>query len=342
MRISSLSFFTASLASMQDNQSQIARLSQQISTGDRMLSAKDDPVAAAQALQLSDSIATRSQYLVNQQSATQTLNVESAILTSINQIMTDARAVLSQSNPSDSQSVRDHYSTTLANDYLQIKDLLNSRDNNGKYLFAGFNVTTQPYTHAQIYPNISTSAATTSPASTYSGTTDGAQPSTQGVRSITVDTGRQVQVSDNLQSVFQLPAGSPVSVPYFDTATNSVANSNTTDLLQAIDQIAAALHDPNMVGNQLQAGITNALNGISATLDRLSGIETRVANAQVQLADVAKTTKGLQTIEQNALSDLTLVDKTAAIIELQSRQTSLQAAQSAYASSSKLSLFNYL
>jgi flagellin-like hook-associated protein FlgL len=46
--------------------------------------------------------------------------------------------------------------------------------------------------------------------------------------------------------------------------------------------------------------------------------------------------------EKNMLSDITQVDKAAAIVELQSRQTSLEAISRAYSITSGLSLFNYL
>ena len=46
--------------------------------------------------------------------------------------------------------------------------------------------------------------------------------------------------------------------------------------------------------------------------------------------------------EKNALSDMTQVDQAAAIVELQSRQTTLEAISRAYSLTSGLSLFNYL
>jgi hypothetical protein len=67
-----------------------------------------------------------------------------------------------------------------------------------------------------------------------------------------------------------------------------------------------------------------------------------MAGAQSEIKDVRATTQALLLQEKNALSDLTQVDKAAAIVELQSRQTTLEAISRAYALTSGMSLFNYL
>ena len=342
MRISSLSYFTSSLPSMQANQSQISRLGQQISTGQRMLAARDDPLSAGKALQLSSRIAVREQDMANQQKAGLALDYESNVLQAMDKSLTDARALLAQSSSSDTQAVRYLHAELLKGMYLQIKDLANSHDTEGHYLFAGFNTNLGsltppqlPFEHTQVYPAIAASAGTT-----YNGTADGAQISSQGVRSINIDEGRSVQVSDNLENVFKFPA--PVNIPYYDTGTGSVTNVATNDVFQALDQIAIVLRDTNLSPFQVDTAVNDAVNAIAATLDRIGGIERRVAAARLEVNDVSTSTQGLQLIDQNAFSDLTLVDKAAAIVELQTRQTTLEAAQQAYAQSSRLSLFSYL
>jgi hypothetical protein len=61
-----------------------------------------------------------------------------------------------------------------------------------------------------------------------------------------------------------------------------------------------------------------------------------------EIKDVRASTQALLLNEKNALSDMTQVDKAAAIVELQSRQTTLEAISRAYSLTSGLSLFNYL
>jgi len=345
MRISSLSYFTSSLSGMQDNQSQIARLSEQIGSGQRMLAAKDDPLAAEKALQLSSQIAVREQYLANQQKATLSLDYETVVVKEMDKSLSDVRALLMQSSGSDMQSLRNQHAEILKNMYVHIKDLVNSYDSEGHFIFAGFNTsldsTTPPFQHTQVYPTI---AAPGSQPTTYIGTPDGAAPSSQGVRSIIVGDGRSVQVSDNLENVIKFPA--PVNVPFFDTAAlpapGSLTNVATSDVFQALDQISIALRDTNLTTYQVNTAVNDVVNALTATLDRLSGIAQRVSAVSLELNDIRTSTEKLQVIEQNAFSDLTQVDKASAIVELQLRQTSLEAAQRAYAQTSSLSLFSYL
>jgi flagellar hook-associated protein 3 FlgL len=88
------------------------------------------------------------------------------------------------------------------------------------------------------------------------------------------------------------------------------------------------------------------LNGWMALMDtattNLNGISYRVSAAYGEVDDVRKTSGALKVQEQNALGDLQSLDKEAAILELQMRQTSLEAAQRAYAKISGLSLFNFI
>lgn len=328
MRISSLSYFTASLSSMQDNQSRIARLGEQISSGQRMLAAKDDPLSAEKAMQLSSRVAVREQYLANQQRAGLALNYENTVLKEMDKTLTDVRALLVQSNGSDTQALRDQHAERLKNMYLHFKDLTNNRDTEGHYIFAGFNTNLDsanpPFQHTQVYPTGPSASAT------YGGTPDGAALSSQGVRSITVDDGRSVQVNDNLENVIKF--SSPVDI-------NGV---NTTDVLQALDQMAITLRDSSLTTSQVNTAINHAVDALTNTLGRLGGIQQRVAATTLEVNDITRTTENLILHEKNALSDLTLVDKAAAIVEMQSRQTSLQAAQQAYAQTARLSLFSYL
>jgi flagellar hook-associated protein 3 FlgL len=341
MRISSLSYFTSSLSGMQDNQNQIARLGEQIGSGQRMLAAKDDPLAAEKALQLSSRIAVREQYLANQQKASLSLDYETVVLDEMDKSLSDVRALLMQSSGSDMQSLRNQHAEILKNMYVHIKDLANSYDSEGHFIFAGFNTslsaTTPPFQHTQVYPTI---AAPGSQPTTYVGTPDGAAPSSQGVRTIIVGDGRSVQVSDNLENVIKFPA--PVNVPFFDTAGPGLTNVATTDVFQALDQISIALRDTNLTTYQLSTAVNDVVNALTATLDRLGGIAQRASAVRLELDDVRTSTEKLQMIEQNAFADLTQVDKAGAIVELQLRQTSLEAAQRAYAQTSSLSLFSYL
>lgn len=306
MRVSSLTLSTAALAGIQNEQSAIARLTQQIAANQRILAPKDDPVHTPRILELADRIALREQYLANQDKARLALDYQGAVLQGIRQVLEHARGILMGAGPNQDQTLRDQYAQLIENDYRQLKGLANTRDPSGNYIFSGFKTDTEPYQHTQLAPNPGTSDITT-----YSG--DG------GVREVQIDVNRRVQVNDNLNTVFR--SGNPAY-----------------DLLKAIDQIAIELRSTSLTQTQLD----DAVARLNLALEDLGLIERRVAAAQLEIADTQAVTRTLLNEEKNALGKLTELDQAAAIVELQRRQVTLEAAQRAYARTSGLSLFNYL
>jgi flagellar hook-associated protein 3 FlgL len=188
--------------------------------------------------------------------------------------------------------------------------LANTRDPAGNYIFAGFETATQPYANS----SAATIPATVQP-TTYNGT-----PVPGGLRNIEVENGRYIQANDNLDQVFK-------------------AGVVGSDLLQELGEA--------IVNLQTGGTITEAdLDGYVALLDSavydLGLIQHRAAGALTEIKDLRASTEALMLAEKNMLSDITQVDKAAAIVELQSRQTSLEAISRAYSITSGLSLFNYL
>jgi flagellar hook-associated protein 3 FlgL len=310
MRIDSLTYLNTSLLGIQSNQTAIARLNQQIASGMSMLSSKDDPVAATKAMELGNRVSLRTQYVANQEKAQLDLNYESVVTEEIDSALNQARGLLTSISPSHTPALRNVHAEQLKSVFNHLVGLANTRDPAGNYIFAGFETATPPYANS----TTATIPATLQP-TIYSGT-----PVPGGVRNIEVENGRFVQANDNLDQVFK--AG--------------VAGS---DLLQELGDA--------IVNLQTGGTVTEAdLNGYVALLDTaiydLGLIQHRIAGAQTEIKDLRATTDALLLAEKNALSDLTQVDKAAAIVELQSRQTSLEAISRAYSLTSGLSLFNYL
>lgn len=303
MRIDSQSFLMSSMSGMRDNQSLIARLNQQIASEKKLLAPKDDPIATEKILQLSNRVATRQQFTANQDRAELALNYELTVIEEMRKAIDDAGALFNIS-PSHDSALRDTHAQQLTGLFNHILGLLNTRDPSGNYIFSGFNTDTQPY--AKTLDGGATAA-------TYSGT---ANPG--GTREIEIDEGRLVQVNDNLDAVFQ--AGT------------------ANDFLQQLDTAIADLPTAGIT----QAQITAYQNLMISTSDSLELIEHRITGVLTEIEDTRATTSALLLQEKNALSDIELLDKTEAILQLQARTTALEATQSAYARTANLSLFNYL
>lgn len=307
MRIDTLTYFSTSLPGIRDNQNAIARLNQQIASGQAFLAPKDDPLATEKILQLSNRVATRSQYVSNQDRAELALNYEQTVVQEIQKAMTDARGLFSIS-PANDQSLRNIHAEQLKGIFDHMVGLLNTRDPAGNFIFGGFN-TVLPGSQEPFEKTLDGGVTAT----TYNGT-----PNPGGTRSIEIESGRYVQVNDNLDAVFQ--------------------SGTANDFLQQLDQAITNL--PGATITQTQIDAYRAL--IDTALGNLALVEHRIAGVMSEVQDVRGTTNALLLIEKNALSDIQQVDQAAAIVELQTRQTSLEAASQAYARTSGLSLFNYL
>lgn len=305
MRISSLSFYNTSLTGLQDQQSNIARLTQQLATDKKYIATKDAPIETGRALQLADAIAQRTQHQNNQVKADIALKEEATVLSQLNTTITTTRSLVMSSTPSQDASTRRQVSTQLSTLYKQIKSLANYQDTTGNYMFAGSQTDTKPYAQ-----NAQFEGAVGSQTTTYAGDA--------GTRQVEIDTGRYVQTNDNLDTVMK--------------------SGSANDLLQRIDQIATAIQN----GTASQTDLNDATAVMTSALDSLQTMVADIAGRVSAVAEAKNTSKSLQLSEVDALGQIAGLDQAAAIVELQLRQVSLQAAESAFGLTSKQSLFNYL
>ncbi|MBR7976690.1 flagellar hook-associated protein FlgL [Burkholderia vietnamiensis] len=149
MRISTAQFYQMNVAQMGDQQAQLADLYQQISSGVSLTTPADNPLGAAQAVQLSMTSATLSQYSANQNVALSSLQKEDQALTSVNNLLNSMHAVIIQAGDGSlSDSDRSALATQLQGYRNQLLTLANTTDGTGNYLFAGFQSTTAPFSNA--------------------------------------------------------------------------------------------------------------------------------------------------------------------------------------------------
>ncbi|RQP32376.1 flagellar hook-associated protein FlgL [Burkholderia ubonensis] len=148
MRISSAQFFQLNVATMNDQQAQLAQLYQQLSSGVSLTTPADNPVGAAQAVQLSMTSATLSQYTSNQNAALASLQAEDHALGSVNDVLTNIQTTLVRAGDGSlSDSDRSALATQIQSARDQLLTIANSDDGAGNYLFAGFKNGSQPFTN---------------------------------------------------------------------------------------------------------------------------------------------------------------------------------------------------
>ncbi|HRK79197.1 MAG TPA: flagellar hook-associated protein FlgL [Thiobacillus sp.] len=185
MRISTQTLYETGAARLSELQSGLARTQQQISAGRRVLTPADDPVAAARALEVTQSQSINTQHGVNRQNAKSALGAVEGTLSGVTTLLQDVKAsVIAAGNPTLSDTERGFMATELRGRLDELLGLANSRDALGNYLFSGFQTTTPAFSRDPV-----------SGAVQYDGD--------QGQRLIQVDSTRQMAVSNPGQAVFQ-------------------------------------------------------------------------------------------------------------------------------------------
>lgn len=188
MRISTKSIFETGANQIGTLQSQLAKTQQQLSTNRRMLSAADDPIASARALDVTQSQSINTQLVTNRQNARSSLSLVEVALNDAASVVQDAQTIAVQAgNPTLTQADRESLATALSGRLDALMGIANSADGAGGYLFSGYKSTTQPFTQ-------------TATGAKYQGD--------QGQRQLQVGSARQLAISDSGAAVFEnIPTG---------------------------------------------------------------------------------------------------------------------------------------
>jgi flagellar hook-associated protein 3 FlgL len=147
MRISTSSIYDAGTRQINTLQSQLARTQQQISADRRLLSAADDPIASARALEVTQSQSINTQFATNRQNARSSLSQLDVALAGAQSLIQDVQTiVVAAGNGAYSQSDRATYAIELEGKLDDLLAAANSADGTGGYLFSGFKSSEAPYT----------------------------------------------------------------------------------------------------------------------------------------------------------------------------------------------------
>lgn len=146
MRISTSQYYESSTANYSRNYSNIVKTGEEASDLIRVRTAADDPVGAARLLQLEHQSSMLSQYDTNTTSVRNTLSQAETTLGSIDTILQRVNELaLGAGNATFTDTERKATATELGKLEEQLYSLMNTRDENGQYLFSGSKGETQPF-----------------------------------------------------------------------------------------------------------------------------------------------------------------------------------------------------
>ncbi len=182
MRVSTFATYTNGLSAMQRLQAALDQTQRQISSGRRILTPSDDPLAASRAIEIRESIGRLEQFDRNANVATNRLAQEESSLGSVNNVLQRVRELaLQANNATQSNESRRLIATEMRQSLDQLLQIANQKDGHGGYLFSG---------------NLESTAPVVRMGATFAYNGD------QGQRFIQIGEGRQVADGDSGAAIF--------------------------------------------------------------------------------------------------------------------------------------------
>lgn len=215
MRISSNTFYDAGVSAMQKQSARLLQVQQQIASGRRILTPADDPIGAAQALNVSQAQSINTQFSTNIGTANDSLALEEAVLGNISSLLQNAKTIaVSAGNGTLNHKDRISLASELSSRYQELLGFANTADSNGQYLFSGYQGGIRPF--YELAPGVIG----------YNGD--------QGQRLIQSSASRQIAVNDAGSDVFQrIPNGNGVFVTTAGPNTGTAAIDQGTVIEQS-------------------------------------------------------------------------------------------------------------
>lgn len=313
MRISTQMMYEQNMRGISDSQSKWMGYGEQMSTGLRVNRASDDPIAASQAVVVSQAQQQNEQYKTARTFATQKISLEESVLQQVTSAVTSAHtAVVSASNGTLSDDDRSSWATQLQGVRDELMNLANTTDGNGRYIFGGYQTSSTPF-------NASTGA--------YLG----------GTEAITqqVDSARTMVIAHTGDQVFNNISSNAVPEPD--------GSASETNVFKMLDAAITALKTPVAGDATAQAASMAALNkanrGLTNSLNNVSTVRAELGTQLSELTNLDSLGNDRSLALTQQMSDLVNVDWSAAISSYTMQQTALQASYKAFSDMQGMSLF---
>ena len=313
MRISTQMMYQQNMRGITNSQAEWMKYGEQMSTGKRVINPSDDPIAASQAVVLSQAQAQNSQYTLARSFARQKVSLEENVL---NQATTAIHSAQEKIVNAGNGTLSDDDRASLATDLQGIRDhlmnLANSTDGNGRYIFAGYKTESAPFSQ-----------------------TDGAYRG--GRESVTqqVDASRTMVIGHTGDQIFNKITSNAVPEPD--------GSASETSLFKMLDSAIDALNTPvagdDVARDKASAAIDKTNRGLKNSLNNVLTVRAELGTELRELdsLDALGSDRALGQTQQ--MSNLVDVDWNAAISSYVMQQAALQASYKAFTDMQGMSLF---
>ncbi|TMP10385.1 flagellar hook-associated protein 3 [Pseudoalteromonas sp. S3178] len=146
MRLSNNLMYQNNINKILDNQQSVANAQEQVTTGEKYLTTSEAPAAISQGMLYSNKIQTNEQHSKNIDQLNGRLETEETILQSINTNIQQAQELTIQAgNGAYTQDDLESIAAELSEIQKTLVNLMNTRSEDGKFIFSGYQDSTQPY-----------------------------------------------------------------------------------------------------------------------------------------------------------------------------------------------------
>lgn len=312
MRISTAMMYQQNMRGITNSQSEWLRYGEQMSTGKRVTKPSDDPIAASQAVVLSQAQAQNSQYALARTFATQKISLEENVLGQVTTAIQSAQErIVNAGNGTLSDDDRASLATDLEGIRNQILNLANSTDGNGRYIFAGYKTDSAPFSGG-------------ANSITYTGGSTSVTQSVDASRTMTVGhLGSQIFDKVTSNAVPE-PDGSP----------------SETNLFEMLDSAISALKTPAADLTNVEKGAIDKTNrGLRNSLNNVLTVRAELGTQLNELDKLDELGSDRALGQAQQMSDLVDVDWNSAISSYVMQQAALQASYKAFSDMQGMSLF---
>lgn len=313
MRISTQMMYQQNMRGITNSQAEWLKYGEQMATGKRVVNPSDDPVAASQAVVLSQAQAQNSQFTQARTFATQKVSLEESVLSQVTSAIQSAQEkIVYAGNGTLSDDDRASLATDLQGIRDQIMNLANSTDGNGRYIFAGYKTDAAPFSQDN---------------GVYNG----------GKESISqqVDASRTMVIGHTGDKIFDAITSNALPEPDgsdSETSLFKMLDSAIAELKKPVADNEAAKENASAVINKTSRGLKNSLNNVLTVRAEL-GTQLNELDA----LDSLGSERALGQTQQ--MSDLVNVDWNSAISSYVMQQAALQASYKAFTDMQGMSLF---
>lgn len=303
MRIASSQFQATMNRGLEANQAAISKLTEQMSTGDKILVPSDDPVTSVRLSRLTREQAIVTQYRSNISAVKVRLSNSETYLTGmVNDIQQTSDNLVWASDGGNASADLNAMGPPMAALQQSLFYAANEKDQEGHYIFSGTLTNTPAITYDATAPLGSRY--------TYTGNT--------GTEQVTVGNGVTQAANVNIQGL--------------DTYLNQLDVA-----IDQLNQPGVVTGSP-----PLQAALKTALDGSSTALNLVSGRIADLGGSQNIMTTLDNNHANVSLANETAITDLGQLDYGQAATSMNGYQLALQASYKSYAMVSGLSLFNAL